>query len=90
MWDGPDCSMNAPCASTRGDRDARANLTALEGSAGWIDQRLLAFVETALSAAVLEEYLAGCLPDSMRPSQLHTLERLPVTPAGKLDRLALT
>ncbi|MCU0287507.1 MAG: amino acid adenylation domain-containing protein, partial [Acidobacteria bacterium] len=40
-------------------------------------------------SAQLKEYLAELLPDYMIPSYFIRLERLPVTPGGKIDRKAL-
>ena len=46
-------------------------------------------VGAALEPRTLLESLSQALPDYMVPSQLITLEHLPLTPAGKVDRKAL-
>jgi len=57
------------------------------------DQRLVAYVVAAEGHALdkeqLRRLLRSSLPPFMVPSTLVTLERLPVTPNGKLDRAAL-
>ncbi|MBN2993476.1 amino acid adenylation domain-containing protein, partial [Pseudomonas cedrina subsp. fulgida] len=56
------------------------------------DRRLVAYVipHTApLAAATLREYLSEHLPDYMVPSAFVTLEHMPLTPGGKLNRAAL-
>jgi amino acid adenylation domain-containing protein/non-ribosomal peptide synthase protein (TIGR01720 family) len=58
------------------------------------DKRLAAYVVAQEqgprpSGAELREYLRGRLPDYMVPSHFVFLERLPLTPTGKLDRKAL-
>lgn len=57
------------------------------------EKRLVAYVtsrsQLAPSAAALREHLQRLIPDHMMPSAFVTLERLPVTPSGKLDRRAL-
>ncbi|OIJ62747.1 amino acid adenylation domain-containing protein [Streptomyces mangrovisoli] len=53
---------------------------------------LTAFVvadRDALPPSLVRERLAGRLPAHMLPQRLHHLDRLPVTPHGKLDRAAL-
>jgi amino acid adenylation domain-containing protein/non-ribosomal peptide synthase protein (TIGR01720 family) len=53
-----------------------------------VDQRLVAYV-VADGAPDLRSHLAATLPDHMVPSVFVPLERLPMTPNGKLDRRAL-
>jgi acyl carrier protein len=57
------------------------------------DRRLVAFVavghDTALSAAELREHLAARLPEYMIPAGYVTLDALPLTEQGKVDRRAL-
>lgn len=60
------------------------------------DQRLVAYVvagEVALTdvalASELREFLRNCLPEYAVPSAFVRLEKLPITPSGKLDRAAL-
>ncbi len=57
------------------------------------DQRLVAYVvpasETPPAPAELRASLAGRLPDYMVPSAFVSLQQLPVTATGKVDRLAL-
>jgi acyl carrier protein len=66
-----------------------AVVVAREGAAG--DLRLIAYctVNGEVTAAELEAHLAGWLPEFMLPSALVKLDALPVTPSGKIDRLAL-
>jgi amino acid adenylation domain-containing protein len=45
--------------------------------------------EDAPTASDLRAFLAATLPDHLIPSAFVVMERLPVTPNGKLDRLAL-
>ncbi|WP_051856245.1 non-ribosomal peptide synthetase [Streptomyces sp. NRRL B-1347] len=66
--------------------------TAAEGPAG--DLRLVAYVipegtPDAGLAAALREHAARALPGYMVPAHLITLDALPLTPSGKLDRAAL-
>ncbi|MET0136113.1 MAG: amino acid adenylation domain-containing protein, partial [Kibdelosporangium sp.] len=51
------------------------------------DGRLVAYVAGPVEG--LREYLAGSLPDYMVPAAFVSLERLPLTISGKLDRRAL-
>ena len=57
------------------------------------DTRLAAFVETDLNqtsaAAQLVRYLATLLPRSHLPGSFTVLDRMPLTPSGKIDRKAL-
>jgi aryl carrier-like protein len=54
------------------------------------DQRLVAYwVGDEADPAALRAWLAGVLPEHMVPSAYVRMERLPLTPSGKLDRLAL-
>ncbi len=56
------------------------------------DQRLIAYTVGAGSTATTSElraHLAGSLPDHMIPAAFVSLEELPRTPEGKLDRRAL-
>ncbi|MFD9906702.1 amino acid adenylation domain-containing protein [Streptomyces sp. NPDC059063] len=66
--------------------------TAAEGPAG--DLRLIAYVvpegtPDAGLAGALREHAARALPGYMVPAHLITLDALPLTPSGKLDRAAL-
>ncbi len=57
------------------------------------DQRLVAYVTVAPGAAGpqdLRTWLASSLPDYMVPSIVVTLDALPLTQSGKIDRIALT
>jgi natural product biosynthesis luciferase-like monooxygenase protein len=57
------------------------------------DRRLVGYVTAEAGArpdaATLKAALAGGLPDIMVPSQIVTLDRMPLTPNGKVDRKAL-
>src|SRR4029077_2676071 len=57
------------------------------------DQRLVAYVVPAtdmpLKPGDLRTYLGGYLPSHMLPSAFVHLDRLPLSPHGKLDRAAL-
>ncbi|WP_394618756.1 amino acid adenylation domain-containing protein [Lentzea sp. JNUCC 0626] len=67
-----------------------AAIVALDHPAG--GKYLAAYVTTttdALSFDALREYLASSVPDYMVPTTFTRLNRLPVTPNGKLDRRAL-
>ncbi|WP_327281188.1 MULTISPECIES: non-ribosomal peptide synthetase [unclassified Streptomyces] len=62
---------------------------------GTPEARLVAFVVAAghgseQSGAALRERLAAVLPAHLVPDTVTLLERLPLTPAGKVDRRALT
>jgi acyl-coenzyme A synthetase/AMP-(fatty) acid ligase len=58
------------------------------------DLRVAAFYvpapDTEVSATDLRKHLRSKLPDYMIPQQFVALERLPLTPSGKIDRKALT
>ncbi|MBZ9594039.1 non-ribosomal peptide synthetase [Streptomyces erythrochromogenes] len=62
--------------------------------AGTAEARLVAFVVAAPgpvpTGAALRERLTGALPAHLVPDTVTVLERLPLTPAGKVDRRALT
>ncbi|MDH2427985.1 amino acid adenylation domain-containing protein [Sphaerisporangium sp. TRM90804] len=70
---------------------AEARVTVREDRPG--DRRLVAYVVTAAAgafdAAALRRHMASSMPDHMVPSAFVALERLPITPNGKLDRAAL-
>jgi amino acid adenylation domain-containing protein len=53
--------------------------------------RLVAFVccNSAVDRATLEKYLRKALPHYMIPDEFVALQRFPLTPTGKIDRLAL-
>ncbi|WP_024933944.1 non-ribosomal peptide synthetase [Actinomadura welshii] len=53
------------------------------------DERLVAYVAGDVAEADLREYAAAKLPAHMVPSAVVTLEALPLTGNGKLDRAAL-
>ncbi|MFD8385783.1 amino acid adenylation domain-containing protein [Streptomyces sp. NPDC059679] len=69
---------------------AQAVVVAREDPAG---RRLVAYVSPAADArpdpAALRGRVAAALPDHMVPAAVVVLDRLPVTPSGKLDRAAL-
>jgi amino acid adenylation domain-containing protein len=70
---------------------AAAKVIAHEDSSG--DKRLVAYYVTrsfdSISAADLRQTLAASLPDYMVPSAFVFIDRMPLTPNGKLDRSAL-
>jgi amino acid adenylation domain-containing protein len=57
------------------------------------EKRLVAYVtsrdESSVSVEELRAHLAAALPDHMVPGAIVSLEHLPLTPSGKLDRRAL-
>ena len=53
------------------------------------DGRLIAHVKGDVSASSLKEHLATRLPAYMVPSEFHFTQSFPLTPNGKVDRLAL-
>jgi amino acid adenylation domain-containing protein len=71
-------AVRAAAAAARGEGDARRLV-------GWF----VAEGTSAVSAAVLREFLEERLPAHMVPSALVELETLPLTPHGKVDRRAL-
>ncbi len=70
---------------------ARAVVVVTEASAG--DQRLVTYLVPSsgldLNVSELRHFLQPILPDYMRPSVFVTLDTLPLTPTGKVNRLAL-
>ncbi|HEX9937035.1 MAG TPA: amino acid adenylation domain-containing protein, partial [Longimicrobium sp.] len=64
-----------------------AAVVAHEDGAG--NRRLVAYVVGGVQADELREHLRRELPDYMVPSAFVSLERLPLTPSGKVDRRAL-
>lgn len=56
------------------------------------DNRLIAFVKTTVSleAGVLRDHLSRRLPGYMVPGEFLFVEAFPLTPNGKIDRLALS
>jgi amino acid adenylation domain-containing protein/non-ribosomal peptide synthase protein (TIGR01720 family) len=53
------------------------------------ERRLVAYVVGAADGAALGTHLRGILPEYMVPQAFVALDRLPLTPHGKLDRRAL-
>jgi thioesterase domain-containing protein/acyl carrier protein len=53
------------------------------------DTELVAHVQTRLTAAGIRTYLAGRLPDAMKPALIVPVEQFPLAPSGKVDRGAL-
>ncbi|HEU0053423.1 MAG TPA: amino acid adenylation domain-containing protein, partial [Longimicrobium sp.] len=66
---------------------SEAVVIAHEDGAG--QRRLVAYVVGDVEAGGLREHLRRELPDYMVPAAFVPLERLPLTPSGKLDRRAL-
>jgi amino acid adenylation domain-containing protein len=66
---------------------SEAVVVAHEDEAG--NRRLVAYVVGGVEAGVLREHLRRELPEYMVPAVFVPLERLPLTPSGKLDRRAL-
>jgi amino acid adenylation domain-containing protein len=72
--------------------DVRASVAAVrDGAEG--DKLLVGYVvlepASAVSTGALRQHLSGSLPGYAVPSVIVTLDELPVTPNGKLDRAAL-
>ena len=74
---------------SRHEEIKEAVVTAKENESG--DKYLCAYVVSAhqLNIAQLKEYLMGKLPDYMIPSHFAQIDRVPLTPNGKLDMKAL-
>ncbi len=53
------------------------------------ENRLIAHVQGSAGLAALREHLATRLPAYMVPGEFHFVENFPLTPNGKIDRLAL-
>lgn len=57
------------------------------------DERLCAYVSLVpgmvLSESEIQEYVRGVLPEYMVPAQVGILDRLPLTPVGKIDKTSL-
>jgi amino acid adenylation domain-containing protein len=53
------------------------------------DDKLVGYLVGTADVALVREHAAGRLPDYMVPSVMVTLEAMPRTPSGKLDRAAL-
>ncbi len=66
-----------------------AAVVAIEDASGEV--RLVAYcaTEAAVTADELRHHLAQWVPGYMIPSAIHTLDSLPLTPSGKVDRQAL-
>jgi AMP-binding enzyme/Phosphopantetheine attachment site/AMP-binding enzyme C-terminal domain len=71
--------------------DVVQSVVVARGSAG--DQRLVGFVRMRPGAAAtpdgLRSHLAAVLPEVMVPSAIVVLDAMPLTPNGKIDRVAL-
>ena len=53
------------------------------------NDRLIAFVQGSNDKPLLQQHLSKRLPAYMIPGEIHFLEKFPLTPNGKVDRLAL-
>ena len=53
------------------------------------DNRLIAHVQGDVEISALREHLSTHLPAYMMPGEFHFVENFPLTPNGKVDRLAL-
>ncbi|SFO82533.1 non-ribosomal peptide synthase domain TIGR01720/amino acid adenylation domain-containing protein [Ectopseudomonas composti] len=63
-----------------------AVVVAREGGSG---KQLIGYVVGEVEGDALRSYLRAQLPDYMVPAQILRLERMPLSPAGKIDRKAL-
>jgi amino acid adenylation domain-containing protein len=72
------------------DAVREAVVLAREASGGKKSLCAYLVTEGELDWAAVKNYLAQGLPDYMVPSQFCTLERMPLTPGGKIDRQALS
>ncbi len=52
-------------------------------------EHLIAYINGDVGKAVIEEFLSNKLPSYMVPHEYHFVEKFPLTPNGKVDRLAL-
>jgi amino acid adenylation domain-containing protein len=77
--------VEAALASHAGVREAL--VVAREDRPG--DRRLVAYVVGDVETDALREHLRRNLPDYMVPAAFVVLDRLPLTPSGKVDRKAL-
>jgi hypothetical protein len=77
--------VEAAIAGVEGVRECA--VVAREGAGG--DVRLVAYVVGMADEGRLRERLRERLPEYMAPSRFVTLERLPLTPSGKVERRAL-
>ncbi|MFE2297689.1 amino acid adenylation domain-containing protein [Streptomyces sp. NPDC059445] len=73
------------CEDPSGSRRLVGYVVAVDGGAGDGDFAL----DAGVSVADLRRFAARRLPDYMVPAHLLVLDRLPLTPSGKLDRAAL-
>ena len=51
--------------------------------------RLIAYVQGSADLQMLRQHLSKRLPSYMIPGEFHSIESFPLTPNGKVDRLAL-
>jgi tyrocidine synthetase-3 len=59
------------------------------GAHNYLNAYFVSISGSVLAAADLREYLSGRLPDYMIPSYFIQIEKIPLTPNGKVDRKAL-
>ena len=77
-------------SALRGHEDVReAAVVAREDARG--ERRLVAYIATSrqIQTEALRTHLANLVPDYMVPAAFVVLDGLPLTPSGKVDRLAL-